>query len=179
MKAAEHFTGVDPFRENHTNAGPGDIFPSQGQDGLVAASYNSWYGDITPPFAKSMANLGIPINFNPDSGNAYGVFNSATSINRTTGQRSYSANTYYAYNAHRPNLVVLTGAQATKINFDSKNKTKSGGLVATGVSFVHKSQTYTVKAKKEVILSAVSSAPRAQRNWKLDNTEKEWNRGVD
>jgi hypothetical protein len=83
MKAAEHFTGVDPFRENHTNAGPGDIFPSQGQDGLVAASYNSnylrnsrylftnfslgWYGDITPPFAKSMANLGIPINFNPVS----------------------------------------------------------------------------------------------------------------
>jgi hypothetical protein len=50
---------------------------------------------------------------------------------------------------------VLTGAQATKINFkDGKNNTKHENLVATGVSFVHKSKTYTVKAKKEVILAA-------------------------
>ncbi|KAG8742275.1 hypothetical protein FRC11_014434 [Ceratobasidium sp. 423] len=102
-----------------------------------------------------MSKLGIPINFDPDSGNAVGVFNSATSVNRTTGRRSYAATTYYAYNAHRPNLVVLTGAQATKINFkDTANGNKSENLVATGVSFVYQSQTYTVQAKKDVILSA-------------------------
>ncbi|ELU40827.1 GMC oxidoreductase [Rhizoctonia solani AG-1 IA] len=153
MKAAERFTGVDPFRINYTNADPDDVFPSQGKNGLVAASYNNWYSDIVLPFSKSMANLGIPTNFDPDSGKAYGVFNSATSINRTTGRRSHSGVTYYAYNAHRPNFVVLTGAQATKINFDTNNSAKSGNLVATGVSFVHNSQTYTVKAKNEVILS--------------------------
>jgi hypothetical protein len=50
---------------------------------------------------------------------------------------------------------VLTGAQATKIEFDdARNGTKHRNLVATGVSFVHKSHMYTVKAKKEVILSA-------------------------
>ncbi|KAH7337843.1 alcohol oxidase [Rhizoctonia solani] len=155
MKAAERFTGVDPFRANYTNAGPKDIFPSQGKNGVVAGGYNNWYGDITVPFEKSMANLGIPTNFDPDSGNAFGTFNSATSVNRTTGRRSYAATTYYAYNAHRPNFVVLTKAQATKINFkDTGNSTKPGNLVATGVSFVHGLQTYTVKAKKEVILSA-------------------------
>ncbi|CAE7060958.1 unnamed protein product [Rhizoctonia solani] len=155
MKDAERFTGVDPFRVNYTNAGSNDIFPSQGTSGPVAGSYNNWYGDITVPFGKSMANLGIPTNFDPDSGNAFGTFNSATSINRTTGRRSYAATTYYAYNAHRPNLVVLTGAQATKINFkDTVSKNKTENLLATGVSFVHKSQSYTVGAKKEVIISA-------------------------
>ncbi|KAF8689786.1 GMC oxidoreductase, partial [Rhizoctonia solani] len=154
MKAAERFTGVDPFRINYTNADPDDVFPSQGKNGLVAASYNNWYSDIVLPFSKLMANLGIPTNFDPDSGKAYGVFNSATSINRTTGRRSHSGVTYYAYNAHRPNFVVLTGAQATKINFDTNNSSESGSLVATGVSFVHNSQTYMVKAKNEVILSA-------------------------
>ncbi|KAJ1300911.1 hypothetical protein OPQ81_003336 [Rhizoctonia solani] len=155
MKDAEHFTVVDPFRVNYTNANPNDIFPSQGKNGPVAASYNNWYGDITVPFGKSMANLGIPINFDPDSGNAFGTFNSATSVNRTTGRRSYAATTYYAYNAHRTNFAVLTGAQATKINFEKTiNNNKPENLVATGVSFVHDSKTYTVRAKKEVVLSA-------------------------
>ncbi|CAE6537225.1 unnamed protein product [Rhizoctonia solani] len=146
MKDAERFTGIDPFRFNYTNANANDIFPSQGKSGPVAASYNG---------KKSMVNLGIPINFDPDSGNAVGVFNSATSVNRTTGRRSYAATTYYAYNAHRPNLVVVTGAQATKINFkNAVNGNKTKNLMATGVSFVHQSQTYTVQVKKEVILSA-------------------------
>ncbi|KDN44352.1 hypothetical protein RSAG8_05616, partial [Rhizoctonia solani AG-8 WAC10335] len=155
MKAAERFTGVDPFRSNYSHADPNDIFPSQGQNGIVAASYNDWYSDVTLPFRKSMANLGIPINFDPDSGNAFGTFNSATSVNRTTGRRSYAATTYYACNAHRPNFIVLTGAQATKINFsDTTSNNRTRNLVATGVTFVHQSHTYTVKARKEVIISA-------------------------
>lgn len=74
------------------------------------------------------------------------------SVNRTTGKRAYAASTYYAYNAGRPNLVVLTGAQATKIKFSST--LVGGNVVATGVSFVSNSATYTVTARKEVILSA-------------------------
>ncbi|CUA69310.1 hypothetical protein RSOLAG22IIIB_08434 [Rhizoctonia solani] len=154
MEAAERFTGVDSFRVNYANSSQTDIFPSQGKNGPVAASYNNWYSDIALPYGKSMVNLGVPVNFDPDSGNAFGMFNSATSVNRATGRRSYAANTYYAYNAHRPNLVVLTGAQATKINFQNASNSKTEDLVATGVSFVHKSQTYIVRANKEVILSA-------------------------
>ncbi|KAH7337866.1 alcohol oxidase [Rhizoctonia solani] len=155
MQAAERFTGVDPFQINYTHADPNSIYPSQGMNGLVTASYKTWYSDITVPFEKSMANLGVPTNLDPDSGNALGTFNSATTVNRTTGRRSYAATTYYAYNAHRPNFVVLTGAQATKINFKRPRRNeKNGKLVATGVSFVHGLRTYTVQAKKEVILSA-------------------------
>ncbi|CAE6538799.1 unnamed protein product [Rhizoctonia solani] len=154
MKAAEHFTGVDPFRINDTQANPNTIYPSQGTNGPVEASFNNWYSDLVLPFEKSMEKSGVPTNYDPDSGNAVGTFNIGTTINRTTGHRSYSASTYYAYNAHRPNFVVLTEAQATKINFKGTPNKKTGDLVATGVSFVHGSRTYTVKAKKEVILSA-------------------------
>ncbi|CAE6460895.1 unnamed protein product [Rhizoctonia solani] len=155
MKAAERFTGIDPFKANATGAGPDDIFPSQGTDGTITASFNTWYSDIVVPFREAMANRGVPINFDPDSGDPFGLYNSATAVNRTTGTRSYAASTYFAYNSGRANFVVLTGAQATKIEFKSPTTGKYGGrLTATGVSFVHDSTTYTVKARKEVILSA-------------------------
>jgi choline dehydrogenase-like flavoprotein len=128
-----------------------------------------WYSDMTIPYGQAMVNLGFPANYNPvsfpirslqcilkplrqDSGDPFGNYNSATAINRTTGKRSYAANTYYAYNAGRSNLVVLTGAQATKINF--ANATNGGNIAATGVSFVSNSTSFSVRARKEVILSA-------------------------
>ncbi|CUA70878.1 Oxygen-dependent choline dehydrogenase [Rhizoctonia solani] len=151
MKMAEDFTNIDPFR-NYTHSS--GVYPSQGINGPIGSSYNAWYSDVTTPYAQSLLKLGIPANLDPDSGNAFGIYNCAMSVNRTTGKRSYSASTYYAYNAERSNFVVLTGGQATKINF--ANATVEGNLVTTGVSFVSGSTTYTVNARKEVILSAGS-----------------------
>ncbi|KAG8733316.1 hypothetical protein FRC11_007199, partial [Ceratobasidium sp. 423] len=152
MKLAERFTNTDPFR-NYTNSQSG-TYPSQGTAGPISSGYNTWYSDVTTPYGESLVKLGVPANFDPDSGNAFGVFNCPMSVNRTTGKRSYAASTYYAYNAERSNFVVLTGGQATKINFS--NQTVSGNYVATGVSFVSNSATYTVNVRKEVILSAGS-----------------------
>ncbi|KAF8604819.1 alcohol oxidase [Ceratobasidium sp. AG-I] len=154
MKAAEKFTGIDPFRVNSTTPESGAIYPTQGRTGPIAASYNSWYSDTVDPYDKTMTKLNVSQNFNPDSGDPYGLYNSATAVNRTTGKRSYAASTYYAYNAGRPNFVVLTGAQATKINFS--NTTKGGKITATGVTFVSNSTNFSVTARKEVILSAGS-----------------------
>ncbi|KAB5589854.1 Glucose oxidase-like protein [Ceratobasidium theobromae] len=146
MKAAEKFMNTDPYRSSQT------LIPSQGTTGPTAGSYNTWYSDVTTPYGQTLVNLGVPANLDPDSGDAFGVYNCAMSVNRTTGKRAYAASTYYAYNAGRPNLVVLTGAQATKIKFSST--LVGGNVVATGVSFVSNSATYTVTARKEVILSA-------------------------
>lgn len=155
MKAAEHFMGVDPFRVNYSHGSPNDIFPSQGKNGHIAASYNAWYSDILAPYVKTVTSLGIPLNFNPDSGQTFGIYNSPRSVNSTSGKRSYAASTYYAYNAHRPNFVVLTGAQATKIRFKHPISGPSGGKVtATGASFSYNSTSFTVSAKREVILAA-------------------------
>ncbi|QRV90174.1 GMC oxidoreductase [Ceratobasidium sp. AG-Ba] len=152
MKAAEDFTNTDPFR-NYSSTG-NDMYPTQGTAGKIAAGYNTWYSDVSVPYGTAVTSLGIPPNFNPDSGNAFGLFNCAGSIDRATGKRSYAASTYFASNAGRSNFVVLTGAQATKINF--ANQTTGGNYAATGVSYVSNSVTYTVKARKEVILSAGS-----------------------
>ncbi|KAG8739196.1 hypothetical protein FRC11_000871 [Ceratobasidium sp. 423] len=67
MMAAEHFTGVDPFRLNDTNSDPNTIFPSQGKHGPLSICYNNWYDETTIPFRQSLANLGVPINYDPVS----------------------------------------------------------------------------------------------------------------
>ncbi|KAG9125584.1 hypothetical protein FRC07_006994, partial [Ceratobasidium sp. 392] len=155
MKKAERFTSTDPFRASFGDPNPTVIFPFQGQNGPIAASYNNWYSDTTIPYNQAIIKAGVPANYSPDSGNPFGHYNSATSVNRTTGKRSYAGNTYFAYNSARPNLVVLTGAQATKINFATT--TGNGGKqTATGVSFVSNSASYEVHARKEIILSAGS-----------------------
>ncbi|CAE6406476.1 Glucose oxidase [Rhizoctonia solani AG-1 IB] len=149
MKIAEDFANTDPFRNLATSP-----YPSQGIAGPIGSGYNTWYSDVTRPYGESLVKLGVPANLDPDSGNAYGLYNCAMTVNRTTGKRTYSASTYYANSAQRSNLVVLTGGQATKINFS--NSTVGGKHVATGVSFVSDSSAYTVNARKEVILSAGS-----------------------
>jgi choline dehydrogenase-like flavoprotein len=89
--------------------------------------------------------------FIKDAGNQTGVYNSPTAVDRTTGKRSYAA-AYYTENLDNTNFVILTGAQATKINF-SPNK-QDGKIVATGITFQINGTTYVVNATKEVILSA-------------------------
>lgn len=86
-----------------------------------------------------------------DSGNNVGIYNSARAVNPSNQTRSYAASAYYAPNAFKTNLVVLTGAQATKITLGSKDR--NGLYPATGVNYRYNGQDYTVKATKEVILS--------------------------
>jgi choline dehydrogenase-like flavoprotein len=66
--------------------------------------------------------------------------------------RSYSASAYYCPASRRTNFHVLTGAQATKILFNSSGN----DIKATGVSFVSNGASFTAKASKEVVLSAGS-----------------------
>ena len=82
------------------------------------------------------------------SGDHIGFYSSLGAVNRTDdpGKRSYAATGYLRPNLKRPNLKVLTEAQATHITGISNG-------TADGVEFVHKGQKYTVGAKKEVVLS--------------------------
>lgn len=122
-----------------------------GSSGAIHATYNDFYSDLRDDYVLAHNALGIPTNRNPDHGNATGVFNSVVSVDRSTGKRSYSTS-YYLKDEPRENLVILTGAQVTKIIFDEQ---KDGGeLVARSVQFQAGGQLLAVSAQKEIILSA-------------------------
>ncbi|KAG8949735.1 hypothetical protein FRC04_008275 [Tulasnella sp. 424] len=125
--------------------------PYHGFSGPVHASHNEWYSDLAHPYILSMNSLGVATNFNPDSGDNIGIYNCPASVDREAGVRSYAAPAYYAPNAAKTNFLVLTGAQATKINWKSDDV--DGLAVAESVSFVVSGVSYTAQASKEVILS--------------------------
>lgn len=89
-----------------------------------------------------------------------------TSIDPSTGARSYSASAYLWPNIGRPNLAVLANATVTKINLSSRecdisiDPTQRGcQQVATGVNYAiggAAGKVISVKARKEVVLSAGS-----------------------
>ncbi|KAG8833606.1 hypothetical protein FRC17_010358 [Serendipita sp. 399] len=122
-----------------------------GTDGPIHASYNSYATDLQQPYVLAMNAMGISTNSAPQSGNTTGIYNSPTAVDRATGKRSYAAS-FYLKNLNNPNFVLLPGAQATKIEFSPDKR--DGNLVATGVTYSVNGASYTVKASKEVILSA-------------------------
>ena len=63
---------------------------------------------------------------------------------------------YYAPNADRKNLVLLTGAQATRVILQPST---AGEVLATGIEFTKGGETFTARSKLEVILSAGERAP--------------------
>jgi choline dehydrogenase-like flavoprotein len=91
------------------------------------------------------------MSYAKDSGNSTNFVNVAHSVDPATGKRTYSAPGYYEPFRNRPNYVVLTSAEVTKINFGANT---TAGLKATGVTFVSNSKTFVVNTTKEIILSA-------------------------
>ena len=67
-------------------------------------------------------------------------------VTQKNGERWSAARAYIEPNLSRPNLKVVTGAQARKIVFDGKR--------ATGVEFSRDGKTETRRARREVILSS-------------------------
>lgn len=87
---------------------------------------------------------------------ADGVTITPSTLNAPIGSRSDSKTAYIEPNSARPNLVVLTGQQVTKVLFNG-TKDASGNIIASGVQFAASASdtTYTVNANKEVILTCV------------------------
>ena len=112
---------------------------------------NDWYS----PFEEDFVTAAHEVTGKPDtlndawSGDHMGFYSSLGAVNRSDdkGNRSYAATGYLRPNLGRPNLKVLTEAQATKIL-----GIESG--IANGVEFIHHGETYRVQANKEVVLSA-------------------------
>ncbi|SCZ99033.1 BZ3500_MvSof-1268-A1-R1_Chr3-1g05774 [Microbotryum saponariae] len=118
-----------------------------GKGGPIHYSYPGYNYPSLDTWIDTLGHLGIESR-DPGGGNSYGAFIAPSSINPDGWERSYAKNGYLDPVADRPHLVVLTGHQVTKINFN--------GTTATSVSFASGANrtVYTVSATKEIILCA-------------------------
>ncbi|KAF9262835.1 alcohol oxidase [Marasmius fiardii PR-910] len=155
MKAAENWTAptdvdfVNRYGANNDTANHGV------EGGLHTTPYAN-YSSLTPPFFTTLENLGIPYNEATHAGNSVGSWSVTATLDARNRSRSFAANAFYEPNAGRKNLILLTGAQATKISF-LETKSGKGPLKATGVIYIGRDNvTYEACVSKEVILSAGS-----------------------
>ncbi|KAI1804723.1 putative GMC oxidoreductase [Daldinia bambusicola] len=98
---------------------------------------------------ETLANLGYPTSLDSLSGEFYGAYLSAISVDAATKQRSYSGNAYLQRARPRQNLVVYTETLVEKVIFNG-----SEPLRATGVQYTQGGLTKIATARKEVVLSA-------------------------
>lgn len=92
---------------------------------------------------STLSNVGIDASPDPANGLGSGAFVTTSTINPTNWTRSY-ARSGYLDPYDRPNLHLLTNAQATRINFN--------GTQAISVSFGTNNEI--IKVLKEVIVTA-------------------------
>ncbi|KAL0581594.1 hypothetical protein V5O48_000410 [Marasmius crinis-equi] len=153
MKAAEKWAAptdpnfVESFGANNDSENHGIT------GGLHTTPYAN-YSSLTPPWFSALENLGIPYNKATHGGDSVGCWSVTSTLDAKNRSRSFAATAFYEPNDHRHNLVLLTGAQATKILFKEEHQET---LEATGVRYVGRDNvTYEARVSKEVILSAGS-----------------------
>lgn len=123
------------------NATPGFA----GKGGPLTVSEVTWKSDVAKAFVKGSLELGIP----------YVDYNGPTQIGvsylqtTTKNGRRMSSNVAYLYPIkHRKNLYIRKLSMVTKILINKSTAT------AKGVQYVADGKTFTVRARKEVIVSA-------------------------
>lgn len=115
-----------------------------GQDGPIAVTR----ADQSHPFARAFVEAGQQAgypycdDFNGATREGFGPVD----LTIGKGRRASASRAYLAPARKRPNLTVLTGALTTKILFE--------GRCATGIALLHQGTEKTIKARREVIVSA-------------------------
>ncbi|KAG1883586.1 alcohol oxidase [Suillus subluteus] len=147
IKSAEAWS--PPTR--HAKAHHADnVAKNHGRYGYVKTTAYSYYCDLVLPFFETMNKLGVVTNQSEASGDVIGIWTYTASIDPQTNTRCYSTNAYYDRVSNRPNIVVLTGAQASRVIF---RHTSSSDLQATAVEYHKGDRTYKVPVRREVIIS--------------------------
>ncbi|KAH7116117.1 glucose oxidase [Dendryphion nanum] len=147
FKKAAHFNPPTPEVAKNFNITWNPNSWGQDPKTKLYASFPNWQQPAMIPFYKAAAAMpGMPRPIDGASGKS-GLFWNPTSVDNVKYWRSYSRTAHYD-NIRRDNYDVITMHKVKRVLFD--------GNEATGVEFTSRetSKTFTVKAKKEVILSA-------------------------
>ncbi|CAL1697277.1 unnamed protein product [Somion occarium] len=151
MKKSERLQPPELSKEDSLRYAASPDPKLHGTDGPIAKSYTSNLFPPFPAFMDTLEKLGLPRNPDTGGGDSIGSLLFPTTVDKKDCTRSYSASAYYAPNAERPNLLVVTGAHVTKILLEPSH---DGLQRAVGVEFIKDEQTYRINASKEIILSA-------------------------
>ncbi len=97
---------------------------------------------LAKAFVQAGQELGYPANpdFNGASQEGFGLLQ----VTQKNGRRHSAADAFLHPIAHRPNLTIATGAQATRILFE--------GHTAVGVEFAQDGRLHTARARGEIWL---------------------------
>ncbi len=131
------------FKKSEANAIHGDS-PLHGADGPLHVTNLRSPSPLNDVFLAACQAQGIP--FNPDlNGEAHhGCYH--VQVTQKDGERHSVAAAFIHPNLDRPNLDVRTGAHILKVRFDQRR--------AVGVDYEQGGRTQTVRARREVVMSA-------------------------
>ncbi|KAL2067646.1 hypothetical protein VTL71DRAFT_15742 [Oculimacula yallundae] len=115
--------------------------------GPLEVSYANYAGPFSSYIEGALNEIGIPATQDFNSGSLFGAQYCSSTISPKDASRESSQTSFLNAAAGRRNLKVYSLTTAQKILFDNNKK-------ATGVSVKSNGITYTLKASKEVILSA-------------------------
>ncbi len=132
FRKSEGFTGA--ANQSHSTMGP------------LGVSLPRKLHPLSLAFVEACAELGLRKVDDYCAGDIDGAF--IAYVTQRAGQRSSAARAFLEEAMKRPNLTVVTGAMVDKVLIE-------GGR-ATGVQYLHKGETRTVSARREVIVSASS-----------------------
>ncbi|KAJ8468739.1 hypothetical protein ONZ51_g9450 [Trametes cubensis] len=149
--------------EKYIHRTEGFITPPEEQQRLMHLNFDKWdmgtqaigypatMQEAELKLQETMVNAGIPLAARPSNGDPVGTYFAPCNYDVRTNTRSYATTAYYLPNKDRPNLAVLVAARVNRILPSS-----DGGLVfsAERVEFEYGGELHTVRAKKEIILSA-------------------------
>lgn len=140
-----NFTAPD-ISKRGVNATPQYDTSTVGTSGPLDITYPNYAQPVSTWVQKGMAAIGIPPINGLTSGTLMGSSWLLNTINHTVGLRESSETAYLDPALSRPNLIVYTDTLAKNVLFKGKN---ASGVVVNTAGY-----TYTLTAKKEVILSA-------------------------
>ncbi|XP_050515272.1 glucose dehydrogenase [FAD, quinone]-like [Diabrotica virgifera virgifera] len=134
------------FRKFEHNLQPSEYDSHyHGYSGPVAVSDQYYVHDLSKSILKGAAEAGFPISKDINGKDYTGFANSQSYIK--DGVRVSMAKAYLRPQRNNPHLHVMLNSTVTRILFDGHKK-------AYAVEFLYNNQTFTVKAKKEIILAA-------------------------
>ncbi|KAJ4471194.1 alcohol oxidase [Lentinula lateritia] len=122
-----------------------------GIDGPLHRTLPRWTPESRTTLFEALQVLGVPYNSDPSNGHNVGGFSGYHHIHAGDITRSGAAMAYLEPHKSRANLLVITGAEVTKVLLQ---RNTSGQSIAQGVEYRRDQKILQVNADKEVILCA-------------------------